>query len=214
AGGLDQELLVLVPPDDPVKLLRLTVRNDGDRPRRLSATFYAEWVLGTLRDNAPLQVVCERDAASGAILARNAWAGPFAGLLAFAAGSRLRSATADRAEFLGRNGSPSAPAALGRTDLSGCAGPALDPSAALRTEIVLAPGQTDEVIFVVGQAESPEMVRRLVGAYTDPDRGREALGEVQRLWDQILGAIQVATPDAGLDLMVNRWLLYQVLACR
>jgi cellobiose phosphorylase len=215
SGGLDQELLVLVPPDDPVKLLCLTVRNASERPRRLSATFYAEWVLGTLRDNAPLQVVCERDAASGAILARNAWAGAFAGLRAFAAaGPRLRSATADRAEFLGRNGTPSAPAALGRVDLSGRAGPALDPCAALMTEIVLAPGQTDQVVFVVGQAESLEQVRRLVAAYTDPGRAREALAEVQRLWDRILGVIRVATPDAGLDLMVNRWLLYQVLACR
>jgi cellobiose phosphorylase len=215
SGGLDQELLVLVPPDDPVKLLCLTVRNAGDRPRRLSATFYAEWVLGTLRDNAALQVVCKRDAASGAVLARNAWAGPFAGLLAFAAaGPRLHSATADRAEFLGRNGTPSAPAALGRIDLSGHVGPALDPCAALMTEIVLAPGQTDEVVFVVGQAEGLEQVRRLVGTYTDPGRARAALAEVQRHWDRILGAIQVTTPDAGLDLMVNRWLLYQVLACR
>ncbi len=215
AGGLDQELLVLVPPDDPVKLLCLTVRNDSDQPRRLSATYYAEWVLGSLRDSAPLQVVCERDAASGAIFARNAWAGAFSGLLAFAAaGPRLRSATADRAEFLGRNGTLSAPAALGRSDLSGCAGPALDPCAAVMTEIVLAPGQTDEVVFVLGQAESREQVRRLIAAYTDPGRAREVLVEVQRLWDRILGAIQVKTPDPGLDLMVNRWLLYQVLACR
>jgi cellobiose phosphorylase len=40
------------------------------------------------------------------------------------------------------------------------------------------------------------------------------LGEVRRHWDRVVGVIQVATPDAGLDLMVNRWLLYQVLACR
>jgi cellobiose phosphorylase len=215
SGGLDQELLVLVPPDDPVKLLCLTVRNIGDRPRRLSATFYAEWVLGSLRDDAPLRVVCERDVDSGAVLARNAWAGNFAGLLAFAgAGPRLRSATADRAEFLGRNGTPSAPAALGRADLSGRSGPALDPCAGLRAEMVLAPGQTDEVVFVVGQAENLERVRSLIAAYTAPGRAREALAEVQRLWDRILGVIQVTTPDAGLDLMVNRWLLYQVLACR
>jgi cellobiose phosphorylase len=215
SNSLDQELMVLVPPDDPVKLLCLTIRNCGDRPRRLSATYYAEWVLGTLRDNAPLQVVCERDAASGAILARNAWAGAFASPLAFAAaGPRLRSATADRAEFLGHNGTPSAPAALERNDLSGRAGPALDPCAALITEIVLAPGQTDEVVFVLGHAENLEQVRRLIGAYTDPGRAREMLVEVQRQWDRILGVIQVTTPDAGLDLMVNRWLLYQVLACR
>ena len=83
--NLYQDLLVLVPPDDPVKLVCLTVRNNGDRPRRLSATFYAEWVLGTVRENAPLQVVCERDPESGAVLARNAWAGNFAEKIAFVA---------------------------------------------------------------------------------------------------------------------------------
>ena len=40
------------------------------------------------------------------------------------------------------------------------------------------------------------------------------MSEVQRHWDHVLGTVQVKTPDAGLDLMVNRWLLYQVLACR
>ncbi|HJZ92801.1 MAG TPA: hypothetical protein VKE40_18145 [Gemmataceae bacterium] len=215
SSSLDQELLVVVPLHDPVKLLCLTVRNTGDRPRRLSATFYAEWVLGTLRDNAALQVVSERDAATGAILARNAWAGAFAGQLAFAAaGRRLRSATADRTEFLGRNGTVSAPAGLGRVDLSGQVGPALDPCAALMTEIALAPGQTEEVLFVVGQAASPERVHGLIDVYATPGRAGKVLAEVQRFWDGILGAVEVATPDAGLDLMVNRWLLFQVLACR
>jgi cellobiose phosphorylase len=83
--NLYQDLLVIVPTDDPIKLVCLTVRNDGDRPRRLSVTYYAEWVLGTARENAPLQVVCERDSESGAILARNAWAGDFAQKLAFVA---------------------------------------------------------------------------------------------------------------------------------
>ena len=87
---LDQDLLVFVPPDDPVKLVRLTVRNESDRPRHLSATYYAEWVLGTARENAPLQVVCEHDSESGAILARNAWAGDFSGKIAFAACGRPR----------------------------------------------------------------------------------------------------------------------------
>ena len=35
--------------------------------RRLTATYYAEWVLGTVRDNAPLQVVCDYDAEAGAV---------------------------------------------------------------------------------------------------------------------------------------------------
>jgi cellobiose phosphorylase len=215
SSSLDQELLVLVPSEDPVKLLCLTVRNVANRPRHLSATFYADWVLGTLRDNAALQVVSEHDAVSGAILARNAWAGDFAGRPAFAAaGLRLRAATADRTEFLGRNGTLSAPAALCGIDLSGRAGPAMDPCAALKTEIVLAPGQSDQVVFVLGQTENLEQVRSLVDVYTKPARASEALVEVQRQWDRILDVVQVTTPDVGFDLIVNRWLLYQVLACR
>ena len=213
--GLEQDLLVLVPPDDPLKLVCLSVRNLGDRTRRLSATYHAEWVLGGVRESAPLQVVCERDLESGAVIARNAWAGDFAGRLAFAAvGSRTHSATADRAEFLGRHGSPEAPAALGRAALSGRAGAALDPCAALMTPIRLAPGQAEEVVFVLGQADTLARVRHLTTSYTAPGRAQEALQEVQRLWERILGAVQVTTPDAGLDLMVNRWLPYQVLACR
>jgi cellobiose phosphorylase len=213
--GLEQELLVLVAPDDPVKLVCLRVQNAGDRPRRLSATFFAEWVLGGLRDNAPLQVVSDHDVESGAVLARNAWAGDFAGLLAFAAvGARLHTFTADRAEFLGPHGSPAAPAALGRAGLSGRAGPALDPCAALSTPVLLAPGQSEEVVFVLGQTDTLEKVRQLAAAYTGAGRAGEVFQEVKRLWDQILGAVQARTPDAGLDLMLNRWLPYQVLACR
>ena len=122
--------------------------------------------------------------------------------------------TADRTEFLGRNGSVSAPAALGRVGLSGRVGPALDPAAAVMTDTVLAPGQATELVFVLGQAESPEQIRRLVAAYTAAGRAREVLAEVQQRWDHLLNAVQVKTPDPGMDLMLNRWLLYQVLACR
>jgi cellobiose phosphorylase len=212
---LQQELLVFVPMEDPVKVMCLKLRNDDSRTRRLSATYYAEWVLGSVRENAAMQVVCERDEESGAILARSAWPGPFAGKLAFvAAGPKPRSATADRTEFLGRHGTVSAPAALGREDLAGRFRPSRDPCAALMTGITLAPGETTEVIFVIGQADDLERVRGLVPAYTDPARAYEALAEVDYHWDRILKVIQVSTPDAGLNFMLNRWLLYQILACR
>ena len=211
--NLDQDVLVLVPRGDPVKLVYLTVKNVGERPRNLSATFYAEWVLGTVRENAPLQVVCEHDPKTGAVLARNAWAGDFAKGIAFlAADPRPHSMTADRTEFLGRNGSVSAPAALGRGGLSGHIGPALDPCGALMTNIALAPGETREIVFILGQAEGVEQIQRLVSSYAG--RAREVLAEVQRQWDHMLGVVRVATPDPGLNIMVNRWLLYQVLACR
>jgi cellobiose phosphorylase len=213
--GLRQELVVFVPLDEPVKVVRLTVENSGDRPRRLSATFYAEWVLGTARENAPLQVVCGRDSETGALLAHNAWAGSFADKVAFAAASpSAASVTADRNEFLGVMGSTTAPAGLKRPALSGHAGPGLDPCAALTTTLSLASGETRTMVFVLGQADDLAHVRRLVRAYAQPERADAALAAVLQHWDRCLGALQVTTPDPAVDLMLNRWLLYQVLACR
>jgi cellobiose phosphorylase len=213
--NLHQDLVVFVPTEDAIKLVRLAVRNDGDRPRRLSTTFYAEWVLGTVRENAPLQVVCERDPESGAILARNAWAGEFATKIAFlASGTQAQSVTADRTEFLGEHGSVSMPAALRRVRLSGRMGPGLDPCAAMTTEITLAPGETGEVVFALGEADSLKEVHRLISEYTQSEKAVAALSMVQQQWDHYLNALQVTTPDPGMDLMLNRWLVYQILACR
>ena len=50
--------------------------------------------------------------------------------------------------------------------------------------------------------------------YAAPGRVQATLEEVRALWDRILGTIQVRTPDPALDLMLNRWLVYQALACR
>jgi cyclic beta-1,2-glucan synthetase len=215
APGLRQELTVFVPPDDPVKVLHLRLHNTADTPRRLSVVFYAEWVLGTVRDQAPTQVLTEVDADTGALLARNAFQTDFAGAVAFAdVNLRPRTVTADRTEFLGRNGAVDRPAALERVGLSGHAGAGLDPCAALMAPLELAPGEQRAVVFVLGEGRDPAEARALALRYREPAAAAAALEEVRRRWDELLGAVQVRTPNAALDLMLNRWLLYQVLSCR
>ena len=213
--GLALDLVVFVAAVDPVKLIRLRVSNLSARPRRLSATFYVEWVLGSLREQAPLNVLCTLDPESGALFARSAWAGDFAGRVAFAdVARRPRSFTTDRTEFLGRHGSAEAPAALRRERLSDRAGELCDSCAAFMTGLELPPGGEDVVFFLLGQAETEEDARRHIRFYGEAERADKALEEVTAGWDRILGTVQVRTPDPALDLMLNRWLIYQALACR
>ena len=127
---------------------------------------------------------------------------------------RPRTLTGDRTEFLGRHGSLAAPAALGRVELSGRVGAGLDPCAAVQARFDLGPGATTEVVFLLGEAEGIEEARRLVREFWDPDATSEALKRVAASWDRTLQAVQVRTPDPAMDLLLNRWLLYQVMACR
>ena len=213
--GVALELLQLVPLDDPVKISRLTLTNASGRPRRLSVTAYVEWVLGVSRGVAAPLIVTEIDPETGALLARNAWRQEFGTRVAFADLGGLHIAwTADRTEFLGRNGGPDQPAALvHRQRLSGRVGAGLDPCAALQATLELPTGGRAEIVFLLGEAASAERARELIVRY----RGRD-VGEIQRTvrehWDAVLGTIQVRTPDRSMDIMLNRWLLYQTLACR
>jgi cyclic beta-1,2-glucan synthetase len=213
--GLAQELLVFVPAADPVQVISLKVRNADDRPSLLSATFYAEWVLGTVRDPAAMNVRTEIDGQTNALLAHNPFNQDFASQVAFAeVNLRPRTVTADRTEFLGRNGTLTAPAALGRVALSGRVGSALDPCAALQVKFELQPGEEKEVIFLLGAAVDVTAVRALVQRYKQPGQVRAAFEEVLRNWEHVLTAVQVQTPDPAMDLLLNRWLPYQVLSCR
>jgi cyclic beta-1,2-glucan synthetase len=213
--GLAQRLTVLVAPADPVKLIVLRVRNLGDRPRQLSATYYAAWVLGTVRDQAPTGVRTEIDTEHGAVFARNPFSVDFGGQVAFAdVNRRPRTLTGDRTEFIGRNSSVATPAALVRVGLSGRVGPGFDPCAALHVPLDIAAGAEEEIVFILGAAADEGAARQLLKRYKEPGRAESTLAAVRHLWDRVLGAVQVQTPNPALDVMVNRWLPYQVLSCR
>jgi cyclic beta-1,2-glucan synthetase len=213
--GVSLELLQLVPLDDPIKISRLTLTNVSGRARRLSVTAYVEWVLGVSRSAAAPFVVTEIDGATGAMFARNAWSREFGARVAFAdLGGTQTAWTADRTEFLGRNGTPDHPAALARRDrLSGRVGAGLDPCSALQATIELPAGGRAEVVFFLGEAASAEQARALIVRYRSRDIAA-VLRAVGGRWDEVLGTVQVTTPDRSMDILLNRWLLYQTLACR
>ncbi|MGD0906299.1 MAG: glucoamylase family protein [Candidatus Acidiferrales bacterium] len=213
--GILLDLVQFVPPDDPIKISKLTIQNSSGRPRRLSVTAYAEWVLGTSRGATAPYIITEIDPQTGALFARSAWTGEFGGRIAFAdLAGRQTSYSADRTEFIGRNGGPERPAGLASEgSLSGKVGAGLDPCAALQTSVELRAGARVEIIFFLGQAENGDRARELLSRYRAADLN-QVLRDVTGRWDDILGGLHITTPDRGMDIILNRWLLYQTLSCR
>lgn len=214
AHDIAAEMVQFVALDAPVKVTRLRLHNLSGRTRRLSVTGYAEWVLGTSRSATAGKIITEVDAETGAILARNPRAMAFAGRVAFADfGADVSSLTCDRTEFLGHGGRMDAPAALAQAALSGHHGPALDACAALQRRIVLAPGESVDLHFLLGQAASNDDAVALIKA-TRAHKPDMMLAEVVDHWTELLTEVQIHSPDRAMDILLNGWLLYQTLSCR
>jgi cyclic beta-1,2-glucan synthetase len=213
--GISLELTQFVPVDDPIRISRLKLTNLSGRSRRLSVTAYVEWVLGTTRNAAAPFVITAIDPQTGALLARNPWNIVFGERVAFAdLAGRQTSWTGDRREFIGRNGTLDQPAALiGAGPLSKAVGAGFDPCGALQTPLEMEAGGSAEIVVLLGETTNEDEARALIGKYRAADLDA-VFATVTAFWDTTLGAVQVTTPDRAMDIMLNRWLLYQTLACR
>ncbi|MDH4566337.1 cyclic beta 1-2 glucan synthetase [Pseudomonas sp. BN414] len=213
--GIESELWVYVALDTPIKYSLLKVRNLSGRPRKLSITGYVEWVLGDLRDKTAMHLVTEVHDGTGALLARNPYSMEFSGRVAFfAMDPPSRSHTTDRSEFIGRNGNLQAPAAMAQGQLLGHCGGGLDPCAALQAGIDLAPGASRELVFCLGAEQDTGAAVGLLRNALSRGAAQAALQTVREHWRETLGQVRVETAEPAVDLMLNGWLLYQVIASR
>ena len=206
---------VFVVPDEPVKIVQLKLHNATKRMRRINVTYYAEWVLGVTRESTAPYIAPEFASNHFALLARNLYNADFGQRVAFLASTREPTGvTADRTEFLGELGSYIRPAALERVGLTPHVEAGMDPCAVLQCLLWLQPGETKEITFLLGQGADRADAERLISHYQNIENVEAAWQALDEFWDDILEQTQVQTPDAGMDLLLNRWLLYQSLACR
>ena len=209
------DLVQFVPLHDAIKISRVKLHNRSNRARNISLTAYVEWVLSQSRQASAAFITTAIDSATNAMFARNPWSTSFGSRIAFADMSEQQDDwTGDRREFIGRNGTLASPEALASSSpFSKTTGAGLDPCAALKTTFRIPPGETRELVFLLGQASSVEDARTLIARYRVADLDAAQL-EVAKYWDNVLGTVQVTTPDRSMDIMLNGWLLYQTLACR
>jgi len=213
--GLRQCLTLFASPEDPIKIMHLRVENTWNHTRRVTATQYVEWVLGTTHAANMPYIIPEYDATEACLLATNPYSAEFGTRTAFLiANKTAHGLTADRTEFLGRGGTFAMPAALRRIGLETRLSPGEDPCAVIQLHLDLLPGAAEEIYFVLGQGGNKEQALALAHKYHEPAYVGAALERTHLFWNRLLDTVQVHTPQPATDLMLNHWLLYQSLSCR
>ncbi len=167
----------------PVKISVLTLRNEGTARKKLTLTWYLEWVLGVTRELTQYQIRTSFDEKTQSMFARNYFDAQFADCVAFASISeRVAYYTADRREFLGRNGTISSPAALERAGLSGAIGATIDPCCALQVSVTIEPGESRDIVMLLGAAESEDTVREIIARHRGASEAKRAVDDNVRAW--------------------------------
>ena len=192
--GLKTKLTVFVHERFNVKYSVLSIANPGSSRRELSIMYGVEWALGPVQRRHgiyayPMEYgICARN-----LLDKD---NDETAYIALINGEAER--CSDRETIFGRGWD--ADALTGDSGRSG--------ASALRSEVNVAPGEEIRLVFALGEGGEDE-IRQCLNEDTDA-----ALDNVRTLWKRRLNGIEIHTPDAAMDAMMNGRLLYQAIVAR
>jgi cellobiose phosphorylase len=229
-AGIEAETLYLVPLGETLEIWRTRITNHRDRSARLSLFSAVEFCLWDAWDDLTNFQrnfsVGEVEVVDGVIYHKSEYRERRNHFAYFACSSELAGFDTQRDDFLGAARGWDRPLAveLGRSGDSIAHGWA--PCGSHHVELTLEPGQTREVVFVLGYSENPvdakfdppgsqtidkRAVRPVIQRYLRAGEVDAALGRLRDHWSELLSTVRVATPSEHTDRMVNTWNAYQCM---
>ncbi len=211
--GITQELTQFVPLEGAAKINLIALRNDSDIERTLTVTYYAKPVLGDFESKTAMHLHSEITD-SGTLTVRNPYNQEYPNQVLFMESSITeRFVCGDRREFFG-NGSLQSPELLGKNILNNHVGSGLDSCMAMQVTVSIKPLETVELVLVLGIAENADSLAERANQFRTVDIAEQILHEVKAFWHDKLTRVQVETPDPAMNILLNGWLIYQVITCR
>src|SRR5215472_1645379 len=228
--GIRAETLYFVPPGETLEVWRLRVRNERDTPAGLSVFSSAEFCLWDAQDDATNYQrnysTGEVEVAGGAIYHKTEYRERRNHFAYFACSEPLAGFDTDRDAFLGPYRGWDRPLAVERGESSGSIAHGWAPHGSHHVRLELAPGETREVIFLLGYWENPEdgkfdppgwpiinkaLVRPVIDRWLRPETVEDGFRRLRESWASTLSVLNVRTPDAHANRMVNIWNPYQCM---
>ncbi len=227
-GGIGARQEMLVPKGDNCLLLRLTLTNDGEAPRRISAFPYVEFCLWDANDDSTNfqrnYSIGEVEVTDRAIFHKTEYRERRDHYAVFWSDIPFRSFDTARDAFCGVYGGPQMPEAVKAGHCTGSAAHGWAPVGAMEFDVSLDPGESKSVLLGLGYIENPveekftapgvinkEKARAMMDRYNRPEKFDEAMETLRRYWQELLGRYSAVTGDEKVDRMVNIWNQYQCM---
>ena len=227
--GLEVETTMFVSSDKPMEYIVIKIKNLKDENRLLDVTSYFEWAPGIAYDNHreyhKLFTTVDIEEDINAMVVTKCLYGfpdnkgrynnddwPHIGFLS--SNLKIASYDADKEAFLGMYNDETCAVGMKNKDLSNSKGRFIDPCAALRGELELAPNETKTVVFTLGLANKEGEDYRELIKNTNEETANKELEKVHAFWANLLEKDVVKTNDERFDFFTNTWSKYQTISCR
>ena len=226
--GLSLEQAMLVPREDRCMLLKLTVQNQGEKPRHLKLFPYVEFCLWDAMDDSSN---FQRNFSTGeveiepqALYHKTEYRERRDHYAFFWADRPYTGFDTSRDAFLGVYGSPARPQAVLEGHCTGSQAHGWAPVGAMEFDLTLEPGAQQQLVLGLGYIENPQeekftapgvinktRAHAMMEKYSSPRAFDCALEDLRQFWGDLLGGCTARTGDEKVDRMVNIWNQYQCM---
>lgn len=223
--GVSASMRFFIPQNEDVEIWLVSLKNAQSRPRKLQLTCYVEYTLGhALVDliNQPNDQhfnITQWDPDCQILYAtKNYWVQYGGATVAqpnqawdkevfFATSLPVDSFDSHKETFIGRWRSEAGPVGVENGQLTNSLITAGDACGALQGTVELAPGEEKTFVVLLGVIEKGDRApaKAIVTRYRNTSLAAAALAETESWWDWYLSAVEVETPAAEANIMLNYW---------
>jgi cellobiose phosphorylase len=229
--GIEARTRYFVPLDENLEIWQLTVTNHRPAAADLSVFSSIEFCLWDAQDDATNFQrnfsTGEVEVEDGVIYHKTEYRERRDHFAYFACSAPLAGFDTQREAFLGPYRGWDSPVVVERGVSAGSIAHGWAPIGSHHVKLALAPGETRQIVFVLGYHENPRdakfdppdsltidkrTVKPVIAAHLDPAAADAAFEALRAYWDSLLAICQVSTPNLHTNRMVNIWNAYQCMA--
>ncbi|MGA2475314.1 MAG: glycosyl transferase [Terriglobia bacterium] len=229
--GIEAHTNYFVPLDENLEIWQLTITNQRSKRAGLSAFSSIEFCLWDAQDDATNFQrnfsIGQVEVEDGVIYHKTEYRERRNHFAYFACSGKVETFDTQREVFVGPYRGWERPVGVERGRLANSVAHGWAPIGVQHVKLELEPGETQQIIFVLGYHENPQdqkfdppesqtlnkkSVKPVIAKYLDSAHVNTAFEKLRQYWARLLGICQVETPDVHTNRMVNIWNAYQCMA--
>lgn len=227
-NGLRARALFFVPLDTHAEITKLTLTNKTDKPKSFKLFSFIEWCLwnaATDMENFQRNFSTGEVEIDGSTIYHKTEYKERRDHYAFyTVNAPIDGFDTDRETFIGLYNGFDEPDAVTEGRPRNSVAHGWSPIASHYLEITLAPGESRDLVFMLGYVENPQeekweskgvinktRAREMMSRFDTPEKVDRAFDELRSYWDDLLDRFTLRSGDERLDRMVNIWNQYQCM---